>query len=348
MPPRRPSAVRAGVDLPNSRCAGVRGVRWPPASRARRRRLHPRAHTRHTRHTRTAAAWPDRHRWRAVAPSAAVMLCCTETSSPAADRHSADRPSADRLTLASGLRRQAAHAETASSSISRPRCESSYRTAKSSTACARPRSRSRAGGWRRHDTSVRPHASLGLRSPAPEVVLPAFTAWRPALRRSAPPTTQAVAPRPTLEQHSPREGKEAVERTSMSASHATRAAATAVPVVEFDAIVVGAGMSGMYQLIRLRGLGRGCGSSKPAPASAAPGTGSAIRGRASTPRATPTASPSPRSCRGSGAGWSISRRSRTRCGTSTTSPTASTCAATSDSAAAPPRRIGGRRRGAGP
>jgi hypothetical protein len=46
--PRRPPAVRAGVDLPNSRCAGVRGVRCPPAPRARRRRLHRRAHTAHT------------------------------------------------------------------------------------------------------------------------------------------------------------------------------------------------------------------------------------------------------------------------------------------------------------
>jgi hypothetical protein len=29
-------------------------------------------------------------------------------------------------------------------------------------------------------------------------VLPAFAAWPTALRRLAPPTTQAVAPRPTL------------------------------------------------------------------------------------------------------------------------------------------------------
>ena len=27
--------------------------------------------------------------------------------------------------------------------------------------------------WRRHDNSVRPHASLGYRPPAPEVVVPA-------------------------------------------------------------------------------------------------------------------------------------------------------------------------------
>jgi putative transposase len=52
--------------------------------------------------------------------------------------------------------------------------------------------------WRRHYNTVRPHASLGFRPPAPEVVLPAFAAWPAALRRAASPTTQTVAPRPML------------------------------------------------------------------------------------------------------------------------------------------------------
>ena len=52
--------------------------------------------------------------------------------------------------------------------------------------------------WRRHYNGVRPRASLGFRPPAPEVVLPAFAAWPVALRRVASPTTQTVAPRPTL------------------------------------------------------------------------------------------------------------------------------------------------------
>jgi putative transposase len=52
--------------------------------------------------------------------------------------------------------------------------------------------------WRRHYNTVRPHASLGFRPPAPEVVLPASAAWPAALRRPASPTRQAVAPRPTL------------------------------------------------------------------------------------------------------------------------------------------------------
>ena len=52
--------------------------------------------------------------------------------------------------------------------------------------------------WRRHYNSVRPHASLGFRPPAPEVVLPTFAAWPAALRRPASPTMQTVAPKPTL------------------------------------------------------------------------------------------------------------------------------------------------------
>ncbi|HEV7267591.1 MAG TPA: integrase core domain-containing protein, partial [Falsiroseomonas sp.] len=52
--------------------------------------------------------------------------------------------------------------------------------------------------WRRHYNSIRPHASLGLRPPAPEVVLPTFAAWPVALRRPALPSTQVVASRPTL------------------------------------------------------------------------------------------------------------------------------------------------------
>ena len=52
--------------------------------------------------------------------------------------------------------------------------------------------------WRRHYNTVRPHASLGFRPPAPEVVLPTFAAWPAALRQPMSPTTQVVAPRPTL------------------------------------------------------------------------------------------------------------------------------------------------------
>ena len=52
--------------------------------------------------------------------------------------------------------------------------------------------------WRRHYNTVRPHASLGFRPPAPEVVLPAFAAWPAVPRLPAPPTTQTVAPRPML------------------------------------------------------------------------------------------------------------------------------------------------------
>jgi putative transposase len=45
--------------------------------------------------------------------------------------------------------------------------------------------------WRRHYNTVRPHASLGYKSPAPEVFVPVFTAWPAPLNRSAPPATLA-------------------------------------------------------------------------------------------------------------------------------------------------------------
>ena len=50
--------------------------------------------------------------------------------------------------------------------------------------------------WRRHYNTIRPHASLGHKPPAPEVFLPAFAAWPAALPKSAPPAT--LPQRPTL------------------------------------------------------------------------------------------------------------------------------------------------------
>ena len=50
--------------------------------------------------------------------------------------------------------------------------------------------------WRRHYNTIRPHASIGYKPPAPEVFVPAFAAWPAALRRPAPPAT--LAPPPTL------------------------------------------------------------------------------------------------------------------------------------------------------
>jgi putative transposase len=52
--------------------------------------------------------------------------------------------------------------------------------------------------WRRHYNGVRPHASLGYRSPAPEVFVPSLTAWPAAQSRPAPPATLPLAVRPTL------------------------------------------------------------------------------------------------------------------------------------------------------
>src|ERR1700753_685809 len=52
--------------------------------------------------------------------------------------------------------------------------------------------------WRRHYNTVRPHASLGYRPPAPEVVVPTHGAWPAALTRPASPARLPVAPRPTV------------------------------------------------------------------------------------------------------------------------------------------------------
>jgi putative transposase len=45
--------------------------------------------------------------------------------------------------------------------------------------------------WRRHYNAVRPHTSLGYKPPAPEIFMPAFTAWPTSLHRPAPKATLA-------------------------------------------------------------------------------------------------------------------------------------------------------------
>ncbi len=52
--------------------------------------------------------------------------------------------------------------------------------------------------WRQHFNTVRPHASLGYRPPAPEVFVPACAAGPAALTRPAPPAMRPVAERPTV------------------------------------------------------------------------------------------------------------------------------------------------------
>ena len=52
--------------------------------------------------------------------------------------------------------------------------------------------------WRRHYNAVRPHAALGYKAPAPEVIVPALTAWPAPQPRPAPLAMLPVAPRPNL------------------------------------------------------------------------------------------------------------------------------------------------------
>ena len=119
-------------------------------------------------------------------------------------------------------------------------------------------------------------------------------------------------------------------------------------IPDFDAIVIGAGMSGLYQLYRLRELGL---------------AGARVRGRHRRRRHLVLEPLSrralrfrelflrllllARSCWRNGTGPSISPPSRRPCAISTTSPTSSTCAATSSSAAGSRRRTTRRRRAAG-
>ena len=52
--------------------------------------------------------------------------------------------------------------------------------------------------WRRHYNAVRPHESLGYRPPAPEVFVPALSAWPSARLGSAPTATLTPASKPGL------------------------------------------------------------------------------------------------------------------------------------------------------
>lgn len=52
--------------------------------------------------------------------------------------------------------------------------------------------------WRRHYNAVRPHASLGYRTPAPEVIVSRAAAWPAAQPRPALPATLPLPDVPTV------------------------------------------------------------------------------------------------------------------------------------------------------
>ena len=52
--------------------------------------------------------------------------------------------------------------------------------------------------WQIDYNTVRPHASIGYRPPAPEVFVPALVAWPAAQPRPAPPAMLPLVPRQTL------------------------------------------------------------------------------------------------------------------------------------------------------
>lgn len=53
-------------------------------------------------------------------------------------------------------------------------------------------------GWRQHYNTVRPHASLGYRPPAPEVFVPGLAAWPPVRFDSAPTVALGLARKLTM------------------------------------------------------------------------------------------------------------------------------------------------------
>ena len=79
---------------------------------------------------------------------------------------------------------------------------------------------------------------------------------------------------------------------SATAAVADRQDTAAEPT--YDAIIIGAGISGIHQLYRLRELGMKVRVFEAGPMSAAPGTGTATPARASIPKAGATAIPSRR------------------------------------------------------
>jgi cation diffusion facilitator CzcD-associated flavoprotein CzcO len=117
--------------------------------------------------------------------------------------------------------------------------------------------------------------------------------------------------------------------------------------LDFDAVIIGAGVCGLYQLYKLRGLGL-----RARVFEAGEGVGGTwywnrYPGARFDSESGLTAIPSRRSCSRSGIGKSISRPSQRPNATSIMSPTSSTCAAISSSRAALPQPTTRRARAAG-
>ncbi|MFC7608541.1 NAD(P)-binding protein [Teichococcus aestuarii] len=110
---------------------------------------------------------------------------------------------------------------------------------------------------------------------------------------------------------------------SSTARNQTNGAAS--PAAELDALIIGAGFAGLYQLHTLRDrLGLKARVLEAGDGVGGTGTGTATPARAVTRRATTTPTPSPRSCSRSGAGASATPSMARSAATSITSPRSST------------------------
>ena len=194
----------------------------------------------------------------------------------------------------------------------------------------------------RHLPDPRPE-QLGLQLVEVRVVVALLAAPGPG-----PPSRRAPGAPTTSDPRSPRR---APARILVPIGTIRRAHGTddRTAPADVDVLVVGAGITGIYQLYRAReaGLLRAAARGRrrrrrhvvlePLP-----------RARGSTPRATRTATCSRRSCSTSGSGRSTSPSSRRPSATSTTWSTGSTSGATCASAPRSPRRCTTRRRARGP
>ena len=133
----------------------------------------------------------------------------------------------------------------------------------------------------------------------------------------------------------------------MVASREIQAPNDAVPVLNYDAIIIGAGMSGIYQLHRLRELGLRVRVFEEGTGVGGTWYWNRYPGARLILKAIPTATPFRRNFWKNGAGPNILPASQKRCATSIMSRTSSTCAATSSSAVGLLRQPGRRTRAAG-
>src|SRR5260370_33596894 len=122
----------------------------------------------------------------------------------------------------------------------------------------------------------------------------------------------------------------------MAASRETKTPPGAAPTLDYDAIIIGAGMSGMYQLYRLRELGLKVRVFEAGTRVGGTWYWNRYPGARFDSESWPTATPSRRDCWANGNGGGTSRRRPRTSAILITAPTRSICAPASSSKAPSP------------